>query len=96
MGASDRLAHDTIDDRHRAWLAGLPLTLEPAYTDDSPHPHVMEAGTPHARYAIADDADGTWRHEFRAVDYDWESAAGTAEANGRADVAQALRTGSLA
>src|SRR4051812_474203 len=30
MGASDRLAHDTITDRHRAWLAGLPMTLEVA------------------------------------------------------------------
>src|SRR3954447_20241459 len=30
MGASDRLAHDTLTDRHREWLAGLPLTLQPA------------------------------------------------------------------
>jgi len=28
MSASDRLAHDTITDVHRAWLASLPLTLE--------------------------------------------------------------------
>lgn len=134
MGASDRLAHDTITGRHREWLAGLPATLRPAdgvlafhgsptddlvylletvdpdgarpateaevlerlgtaadvplllcghthlqsamrlptgalvvnpgsvgwpaYDDDHPHPHVMEAGSPHARYAIADDASG--------------------------------------
>ncbi|MGY2005018.1 metallophosphoesterase family protein [Blastococcus sp. SYSU DS1024] len=169
MSASDRLAHDAITDRHRAWMAGLPLTLSPAegvlafhgsptddlvylletvdpdgarpattaevlerlgpaadvplllcghthlqramalptgalvlnpgsvgwpaYDDDHPHPHVMEAGTPHARYAIADDAGGSWNHEFRAVAYDWESAARTAEGNGRPDVAHALRTG---
>jgi len=30
MSASDRLAHDTITDVHRAWLASLPLTLEVA------------------------------------------------------------------
>ena len=30
MGASDRLAHDTITDRHREWMAGLPLTLQVA------------------------------------------------------------------
>ncbi|SOE02370.1 metallophosphoesterase family protein [Blastococcus haudaquaticus] len=169
MGASDRLAHDTIDDSHRAWLAGLPLTLRPAddvlafhgsptddlvylletvepggarpateaevlqrlgaaadvplllcghthlqrsmrlptgalvvnpgsvgwpaYDDDSPHPHVMEAGSPHARYAIADDAGGRWAVEFRSVGYDWERAAADAEANGRPDVAGQLRTG---
>jgi hypothetical protein len=31
----------------------------PAYNDDDhPYPHVMEAGTPHARYAVADDGSG--------------------------------------
>jgi 3',5'-cyclic AMP phosphodiesterase CpdA len=30
MSVSDRLAHDTLTDRHREWLAGLPLTLQPA------------------------------------------------------------------
>ena len=53
----------------------------------------MEAGTPHARYAIADDAKGSWTSEFRTVEYDWEAAAGIAERNRRPDVAQALRTG---
>jgi predicted phosphodiesterase len=169
MGASDRLAHESITDRHREWMAGLPLTLEvadgvlafhgsptddlvylletvdesgarpatesevlgrlgnsagmplllcghthlqrsmhlttgalvvnpgsvgwPAYDDDHPYPHVMEAGTPHARYAIADDAGGQWRVDLRTVDYDWDQAAAMAEANGRPDVARALRTG---
>jgi predicted phosphodiesterase len=169
MGASDRLAHETITDRHREWMAGLPLTLRvadgvlafhgsptddlvylletvdesgarpatqdevmdrlgpsvdtplllcghthlqrsmrlptgalvvnpgsvgwPAYDDDHPCPHVMEAGTPHARYAVVEDAGGRWDAEFRAVDYDWDQAAAIAEANGRPDVARALRTG---
>ena len=65
----------------------------PAYDDDRPYPHVMEAGTPHARYAVADDGSGRWDVEFHAVDYDWERAATIAESNGRADVARALRTG---
>jgi predicted phosphodiesterase len=171
MGVSDRLAHDTITDRHREWMAGLPPTLQvtdgvlafhgsptddlfylletvddsgarpatedevigrlgtfvgtplllcghthlhrsmhlptgglvvnpgsvgwPAYDDDHPFPHVMEAGTPHARYAIADDAGGPWRAEFRTVIYDWDRSATMAEANGRADVAHALRTGRM-
>jgi len=169
MGASDRLAHETVSDAQRAWLASLPLTLElvggvlafhgsptndltylletvepagarpateqevldrlgdavdwpllpcghthlqrmmrlpncatvvnpgsvgwPAYDDDEPYPHVMEAGTPHARYAVVDDVTGRWEVDFRAVTYDWEHAAGVAEGNGRPDVARALRTG---
>ncbi len=169
MSKSDRLAHESISDEHRAWLASLPLTLEiapgmlafhgsptndltylldtvtltgaraateqevverlgpevsrplllcghthlqrslrlstgalvvnpgsigcAAYDDDSPFPHVMEAGTPHARYAIVDDTSGRWEVSFEAVEYDWESAARIAESNSRTDVARALRTG---
>ena len=169
MGASDRLASDTITDVHRAWLAALPLTLDvadgvlafhgsptddltylldtvtpggarpatetevldrlgaqaavplllcghthlpremrlptgalvvnpgsvgwPAYDDDSPHPHVMEAGSPHARYAITTRTDGGWTAEFRAVGYDWDAAAALAGSHGRPEVARALRTG---
>jgi predicted phosphodiesterase len=65
----------------------------PAYADDVPFPHAMEAGSPHARYAIVDDVTGSWRVDPRAVAYDWETAARTAEANGRPEVARALRTG---
>lgn len=169
MGASDRLAHDSITVGHRAWLASLPSTLQvaedvlafhgspgddltylletvepggcraatdaevvqrlgddaswpmllcghthlprvvrlstgafvvnpgsvgwPAYADDRPYPHVMEAGTPHARYAVVDDTSGRWEAELRAVDYDWELAARVAERNQRPDVAHNLRTG---
>jgi hypothetical protein len=53
----------------------------------------MEAGTPHARYAVAERTDGRWTSEFRAVEYDWERAAAIAETNQRPDVARALRTG---
>lgn len=68
----------------------------PAYDDDRPWPHVMESGTPHARYAIAErNADGRWSADLIAVDYDWDRAARTAEARGRADWAVALRTGRM-
>jgi predicted phosphodiesterase len=169
MSRSDLLADDAIIDRHREWLAGLPVTLQvahgvlafhgsptddlmylletveatgarpatdpevmerlggcaewplllcghthlqrtrplpggalvvnpgsvgwPAYADDEPHPHVMEAGTPNARYAVVDDASGQWAAELLAVDYDWTAAAAIAERNDRPDVARALRTG---
>jgi predicted phosphodiesterase len=65
----------------------------PAYEDDQPYPHIMEAGTPHARYAVLDNGTGRWEVSFRAIDYDWEQAARTAEENDRPDVARALRTG---
>jgi hypothetical protein len=67
----------------------------PAYSDDHPHPHVMEAGTPHARYAVVDDGSGSWDVEFHSVQYDWDRAAAIADANGRPDVAGALRTGRM-
>ncbi len=53
----------------------------------------MEAGTPHARYAIVErDANG-WRVEFVAVEYDWAAAAALCRANGWADWGRALETG---
>lgn len=65
----------------------------PAYSDIAPHPHAMEAGTPHARYAILSQKDGAWRAEPVALVYDWESAARQAARHHRPDWAQALRTG---
>ncbi|MHB8393202.1 MAG: metallophosphoesterase family protein [Candidatus Dormibacteria bacterium] len=80
-------------------LATGPLVVNPgsvgwpAFADDTPFPHAMEAGTPHARYAIVDDASGRWAIDFHLVDYDWEAAARIAERNDRSDVAHALRSG---
>lgn len=65
-----------------------------AYDDGHPLPHVMEAGSPHARYALAErDGAGGWQLELRTVVYDWESAARQAERQGRGDWADALRSG---
>ncbi|NIU79389.1 MAG: hypothetical protein GWN71_39355, partial [Gammaproteobacteria bacterium] len=47
----------------------------PAYDDDAPHPHVMEAGSPHARYAVLVRREGTWSVELVALPYDWSAAA---------------------
>jgi predicted phosphodiesterase len=169
LGLSDRLARKSITDRHRAWLASLPLTLDiaegviafhgsptddlrylletvdpdglreatddevrerlgpavgyrlvlcghthlarvrqlpggpllvnpgsvgwPAYEDDAPFPHAVEAGSPHARYAVVDDAGGKWEAELLTVTYDWDAAAAIARHNGRPDVAHAVTTG---
>lgn len=64
-----------------------------AYDDDTPRSHVMESGSPHARYAIVERQNGEWNVEFKAIDYDWESAALVALKNNRPDWVNALRTG---
>lgn len=64
-----------------------------AYDAKWPYPHVMQTGSPHARYAIADHTDGVWHIEFLQVAYDWDAAAELAAANGRPDWARTLRTG---
>jgi predicted phosphodiesterase len=68
----------------------------PAYDDEQPWPHVVETGSPQARYAwVEHDGEpaSAWVVHLRAVDYDFEAAARQAEAQGRGDWADALRTG---
>jgi diadenosine tetraphosphatase ApaH/serine/threonine PP2A family protein phosphatase len=65
----------------------------PAYSDDLPFPHDVEAGTPHARFAVLRKATTGWQVSHRAIEYDVEAAVAMADRNGRPDVAQALRTG---
>lgn len=64
-----------------------------AYDDAHPYPHVVENGSPHARWALAERRGAQWQVEFHAVAYDWEAAARQAGANGRPDWADALRSG---
>ncbi|CAH1681302.1 putative phosphodiesterase [Hyphomicrobiales bacterium] len=63
----------------------------PAYRDTNPA-HVSESGMPHARFAVV-TLGAEIAIEHHLVVYDWERAAGRAEANMRADWAHALRTG---
>jgi predicted phosphodiesterase len=65
----------------------------PGYRDSKPVPHVMEAGMPHARYAIVERCDGGWAAELRAVPYDYEAPARQAEQHGRPQTAYVVRTG---
>ena len=64
-----------------------------AYDDARPHAHVVENGSPHARWALAVRGAAGWTVEFHAVAYDWEAAARQAESNDRPDWADALRSG---
>jgi len=65
----------------------------PAYRDDEPFPHFMEAGSPHARYAVVTRRPQGWQVELVAVPYDHEAASRCAYANGRPDWASRLLTG---
>jgi predicted phosphodiesterase len=65
----------------------------PAFRDDAPHPHAMETGSPHARYAVMARESAGWTVEHVVVGYDWEAAAAIAREHGRADWAEWLRTG---
>jgi putative phosphoesterase len=65
----------------------------PAYDDDRPYPHLVESGSPHARYAVLSKSGLGWSVDLCLVEYDWEQAARDAEINGRLDWSRALRTG---
>ena len=65
----------------------------PGYRDIHPYPHVVEAGTPDARYAILECADESWRVTFRHVPYDHDAMAALARRNGQPELASALATG---
>lgn len=67
-----------------------------AYTDYIPHPHVMEAGSPHARYSVVSRGEAGWRVENVAVPYDWKAAARAAREHERPDWADWLTTGRAA
>lgn len=80
-------------------LPGATLVVNPgsvglqAYDDAHPHLHLIEAGSPHARWALLSRTPRGWQADLRQVAYDWEAAATQAERQGRGDWADALRTG---
>jgi predicted phosphodiesterase len=65
----------------------------PAYTMETPVPYAMEAGSPHARYALLHRRLHAWQVEHVQVPYDWEHAAQAARGNQRSDWAEWLTTG---
>lgn len=83
----------------RSAQCGTTLVVNPGsvglqgFDDDHVHTHVMETGSPYARWALLERDGSSWRVALRSVPYDWEAAAQQAERNGRPDWADALRTG---
>lgn len=65
----------------------------PAYEDDHPVPHRVEAGTPQPAYAILDRKGADWSVAFRRLPYDTSRA--VRAARNRSDWASALATGWL-
>lgn len=65
----------------------------PAYDHDEPFPHVMESGSPHARYVVITRASEGWALDQIFVPYPWQKAAARARRNGRPDWAEWIATG---
>jgi putative phosphoesterase len=81
------------------WLPGGRLVVNPgsvgipAYDDDVPIFHIMEAGNPHARYAVLTRSGNSWQVEQVSVVYPWDQAAARARQNHREDRARWIETG---
>lgn len=82
-----RLDHNTV--------VACPGSVGLQAYDDPGHrfPHVIELGSPHARYLLLDGGRQSWQATFRVVEYDWERAAQTADRGMRPEWCHALRTG---
>ena len=68
----------------------------PAFTSETPYPHAMETGTPHARYSVICRGEAGWLVEDIAVPYEWDAASHVAMEHGRPDWAGWLATGRAA
>jgi len=65
----------------------------PAYEARRPEPHVVESGTPDARYALVEKCDSGWVASLLAVPYDHAAMSQLARSRHRDDWAHALTTG---
>jgi predicted phosphodiesterase len=68
----------------------------PAYEDAAVEEHVVETGSPHARYAVVARLDDGLRIEHISVSYDADAAADEAACHGFIDWARWVRTGRVA
>jgi predicted phosphodiesterase len=76
--------------QHMAAAAGDRVVVNPGSVGCPRHagnddPSIAEAGSPHARYALATRRGSRWRIELHALDYDWSAVARRARDNGRPD-----------
>jgi len=64
-----------------------------AFTGDSPHPHHVENGSPHARFVVCERTPRGWQVEQHLISYDWDAASESAARHGRPEWARWLRSG---
>lgn len=64
-----------------------------AFADDHPYPHVVESGSPDARYAIVERGPAGWTSQLLTVPYAHQPMAELAGQRNRPDWAHALMTG---
>lgn len=81
--------------QHTAWAPGRRLVINPGSVGcpryaGNPDPLINEAGSAHARYAIATRRNGSWSAELFVLDYDWTPVVERARAMGRAEWAAAF------
>lgn len=88
----DHTPNVTIIDGSR-WIVNPGSVGLQAYTDDLPHPHIVENGSPNARYAVVSRENGGYWVDYSLVPYDHQSAADVARRNRRPDWAFWLQTG---
>ncbi|MBU1235424.1 MAG: metallophosphatase family protein [Gammaproteobacteria bacterium] len=65
----------------------------PAFDDDYCHPHVIETGSPDARYALLEEVAGAWSAELITVPYPYRQMAELARSRGMKDWAYSLDSG---
>ncbi len=65
----------------------------PAFDDRHRGYHVIENGSPHARYGLCERRGGRWSAALIALDYPWEESAAKAAEAGFDDWARWLRSG---
>ncbi|KFI31456.1 phosphodiesterase [Haematobacter massiliensis] len=67
----------------------------PGYADDTPLPHRVEAGVPHASYAVLEEGAQGWHVNFRLIPYDAAEMIARAKEQGFDDWVSLLSTGFL-
>jgi len=65
----------------------------PGFVATRPHPHVVQNGSPDARYAIVERRGGRWQSCLYAVPYDFRPMATLAAQRGRPDWERVLASG---
>jgi predicted phosphodiesterase len=81
-----------IDDNTAVVNPGS-VGIQAYYDSEHRFPHVIESGSPHARYLLLDGHGRDWQATFRLIDYAWDRAALLAERGLRPEWCHALRTG---